>query len=56
MKTKMVWQGGIKDSKGTISAGSCTLKGYPYGFASRFEGLPGTNMGELLATAHSDSP
>ena len=26
---------------------------YPYGFASRFEGVPGTNPEELLAAAHA---
>jgi hypothetical protein len=29
------------------------LKGYPYGFASRFEGMPGTNPEELIAAAHA---
>lgn len=47
------WQGGIKDGKGTISTESGALKNYPYGFASRFEGLPGTNPEELLAAAHA---
>ena len=47
------WQGGIKDGKGTISTESGALKDYPYGFASRFEGLPGTNPEELLAAAHA---
>jgi osmotically inducible protein OsmC len=47
------WQGGIKDGKGLISTESGALKSYPYGFASRFEGLPGTNPEELLAAAHA---
>jgi osmotically inducible protein OsmC len=47
------WQGGIKDGKGTISTESGALKGYPYAFTSRFEGLPGTNPEELLAAAHA---
>lgn len=47
------WQGGIKDGKGQISTESGALKAYPYGFSSRFEGLPGTNPEELLAAAHS---
>ena len=47
------WQGGIKDGKGSISSASGALKAYPYGFASRFEGLPGTNPEELIAAAHS---
>lgn len=47
------WQGGIKDGKGAISTESGALKAYPYGFASRFEGLPGTNPEELLGAAHA---
>jgi lipoyl-dependent peroxiredoxin len=47
------WQGGIKDGKGAISTASGALKDYPYGFASRFEGVPGTNPEELLAAAHA---
>src|SRR3954466_12725279 len=47
------WQGGIKDGKGAISTKSGALKDYPYGFASRFEGKPGTNPEELLGAAHA---
>ncbi len=47
------WSGGIKDGKGAISTESGALKAYPYGFSSRFEGLPGTNPEELLAAAHA---
>lgn len=47
------WQGGIKDGRGAISTGSGALQAYPYGFASRFEGLSGTNPEELLAAAHA---
>ena len=47
------WSGGIKDGKGAISAESGALKDYPYGFASRFEGKPGTNPEELLGAAHA---
>ncbi|HSI56962.1 MAG TPA: OsmC family protein [Ideonella sp.] len=47
------WSGGIKDGKGAISTESGALKAYPYGFASRFEGLPGSNPEELLGAAHS---
>jgi osmotically inducible protein OsmC len=48
-----VWSGGLKDGKGAISTESGALKAYPYGFASRFEGLPGTNPEELIAAAHA---
>ena len=48
-----LWQGGLKDGKGAISTESGALNAYPYGFASRFEGLPGTNPEELIAAAHA---
>jgi lipoyl-dependent peroxiredoxin len=48
-----VWQGGLKDGKGAISTETGALKDYPYGFASRFEGKPGTNPEELIAAAHA---
>ena len=48
-----VWQGGIKDGKGAISTKSGALESYPYGFASRFEGKPGTNPEELIGAAHA---
>src|SRR5712675_2729221 len=47
------WSGGIKDGKGSISSESGALKEYPYGFASRFEGKPGTNPEELIGAAHA---
>lgn len=55
MKTSgsAVWSGGIKDGKGAISTKSGAMKDYPYGFASRFEGKPGTNPEELIGAAHA---
>ena len=55
MKTygKAVWRGGIKDGLGAISTASGALKEQPYGFASRFEGKPGTNPEELIGAAHA---
>lgn len=55
MKTSgsAVWSGGIKDGKGAISTQSGAMKDYPYGFASRFEGKPGTNPEELIGAAHA---
>jgi osmotically inducible protein OsmC len=47
------WSGGLRDGKGAISTESGALKAYPYGFSSRFEGLPGTNPEELIAAAHA---
>lgn len=48
-----VWSGGIKDGEGALSTKSGALKEYPYGFASRFEGKPGSNPEELLGAAHA---
>jgi osmotically inducible protein OsmC len=47
------WSGGIKDGQGSISTQSGALKSYPYGFASRFQGQPGSNPEELLGAAHA---
>jgi lipoyl-dependent peroxiredoxin len=47
------WQGGIKDGKGATSTKSGALSDYPYGFASRFEGKPGSNPEELIGAAHA---
>ncbi|QGP78916.1 OsmC family protein [Sphingobium sp. CAP-1] len=48
-----VWTGGLKDGKGAISTQSGALDAYPYGFATRFEGQPGSNPEELIAAAHA---
>ncbi len=48
-----VWQGAIRDGKGAISTKSGALEAYPYGFAARFEGKPGTNPEELIGAAHA---
>src|SRR5262249_22018510 len=55
MKThgSAVWSGGIKDGKGALSTKSGALADYPYGFASRFEGKPGSNPEELIGAAHA---
>jgi osmotically inducible protein OsmC len=47
------WEGGIKDGRGAISTRSGALNDYPYGFASRFEGKPGTSPEELIGAAHA---
>jgi len=47
------WQGGLKDGKGLLSTKSGALNEYPYGFASRFEGKPGSNPEELIGAAHA---
>jgi osmotically inducible protein OsmC len=48
-----VWSGGLKDGKGAISTQSGALNAQPYGFAQRFEGVPGSNPEELIAAAHA---
>jgi len=52
-KGSAVWSGGLKDGKGAISTESGALDAHPYGFASRFEGVKGTNPEELLGAAHA---
>ncbi len=52
-KGSAVWQGGIKDGKGTISTESGALNSAPYGFAARFEGQKGSNPEELIGAAHA---
>lgn len=47
------WSGGLKDGKGAITTESGALQSYPYGFASRFEGMKGSNPEELLGAAHA---
>ena len=48
-----IWQGGLKDGKGSISTHSGILKDAQYGFHTRFEDGPGTNPEELIAAAHA---
>lgn len=48
-----VWQGGLKDGKGTVSAESGVFNGAPYNFTNRFEENSGTSPEELLAGAHA---
>ena len=48
-----VWQGDLKQGKGTLSSQSGVLKDTPYSFTARFENGPGTNPEELIAAAHA---
>ncbi len=48
-----VWQGGLKDGKGTVSTQSGVLKDTPYSFSTRFEDGAGTNPEELIGAAHA---
>jgi lipoyl-dependent peroxiredoxin len=48
-----VWNGSLKDGKGTISTQSGILADAPYSFVTRFENVKGTNPEELIAAAHA---
>jgi osmotically inducible protein OsmC len=52
-KASAVWQGGLKDGKGTISTESGVLKSTQYSFSTRFENGVGTNPEELIAASHA---
>jgi|SRR3954467_10647430 osmotically inducible protein OsmC len=52
-KASAVWQGGLKDGKGTISTDSGVLSKTQYSFSTRFEDGKGTNPEELIAAAHA---
>lgn len=49
-KATAVWQGNLKEGKGTLELGSGGFQG-PYTFKSRFENGTGTNPEELIAAA-----
>lgn len=48
-----VWNGALKDGKGSISTQSGMLSDAPYSFVTRFENQKGTNPEELIAAAHA---
>jgi lipoyl-dependent peroxiredoxin len=48
-----VWNGSLKEGKGTISTQSGILSDAPYSFITRFENGKGTNPEELIAAAHA---
>jgi osmotically inducible protein OsmC len=52
-KASAVWQGGIRDGRGTISTESGVLAQTPFSFSTRFENGVGTNPEELIAAAHA---
>src|SRR5215468_12459205 len=52
-KASAVWNGSLKDGKGTISAPGGVLNDTQYSFSTRFENAPGTNPEELIAAAHA---
>lgn len=52
-KGTAVWNGTIKEGKGTVSTQSGVLKNVQYSFSSRFEEGIGTNPEELIGAAHA---
>ncbi len=52
-KASAVWQGSLKEGKGTVSTASGVLAETQYSFTSRFEEGIGTNPEELIAAAHA---
>ena len=49
-KGSAVWEGNLKEGKGTMKLGSGAYEG-PYSFSSRFENGTGTNPEELIGAA-----
>ena len=47
-----VWEGDLKQGKGSIKLGSGAWQGN-YSFGTRFESAPGTNPEELIGAAHA---
>src|SRR5207237_5282033 len=48
-----VWNGSLKEGKGTLTAPGGALKNTPYSFAMRFADAPGTNPEELIDASHA---
>ena len=48
-----VWEGDLKEGKGTLSLESGVFSEQPYSFRTRFGDSPGTNPEELIAAAHA---
>jgi osmotically inducible protein OsmC len=48
-----IWEGSLKEGQGTFTVASGAIKGTPYSFKTRFEGMPGANPEELIAAAHA---
>jgi lipoyl-dependent peroxiredoxin len=52
-KASAIWNGSLKEGKGTISTDSGALSKTQYSFSTRFENGVGTNPEELIAAAHA---
>jgi osmotically inducible protein OsmC len=51
-KAQAVWEGSLRDGKGSMKLGSGAFEG-AYSFSSRFEEGTGTNPEELIGAAHA---
>jgi lipoyl-dependent peroxiredoxin len=52
-KASAVWEGSLKDGKGSLTTDSGVLSTTPYSFTTRFGEEKGTNPEELVAAAHA---
>ncbi len=52
-KASAVWQGNLREGKGTMSVESGCLRDANYSFSSRFESSAGTNPEEMIGAAHA---
>ena len=52
-KGSAVWNGSLKDGKGTVSTESGAIADKQYSFSTRFEDGVGTNPEELIGAAHA---
>ncbi len=52
-KASAIWNGSLKEGKGSISTDSGVLQDTQYSFSTRFEDGKGTNPEELIAAAHA---
>lgn len=52
-KGSAVWQGNLREGKGSVSTESGVLNKTQYSFSTRFENGSGTNPEELIAAAHA---
>jgi len=52
-KASAVWNGSLKEGKGSISTESKVLSNAQYSFSTRFDNGIGTNPEELIAAAHA---
>jgi len=52
-KASAIWNGSLKDGKGSLTSESGGLSQTPYSFRTRFDEEKGTNPEELIAAAHA---